>query len=174
MNAEHARPMMAYVALCLAASYVLGQGVVGSGTSLGPIDIARAGEPVQIVRGIVTLTAVQEVLETGVSLVPAPVRGVVATSVTSSDKVRRVTNTVASTTPHRAPQHVAPAPTLSATPQASTPQAAAHGKASADSRKAGRIAARVAATGSTKADKPAKAEKPAKTDKARQTTSAKR
>lgn len=168
MNAEHARPMMAYVALCLAASYVLGQGVVGSGTSLGPIDIARAGEPVQVVRGIVTLTAAQEVLETGVGLVPAPVRGVVATSVTSSNKVRRVTNTVASTTPKRAPQHVAPAPTLTATPQAATPQAAAHGKASAGSRKAGRIAARVVATGSSKADKPAKA------DKARQAKSAKR
>lgn len=150
MNAEHARPMMAYVALCLAASYVLGQGVIGSGTSMGPIEIARAGEPVRGLASIVTVAAAQEIVEAGAVLLPAPIRGAVAASVSTSEPVRRVTNTVASTAPKPAPEKVV------ATPRLSVP---VHGKAAADARKAHRIAERVAATGSPKAGKPAKAHK---------------
>jgi hypothetical protein len=152
MNAEHARPMMAYVALCLAASYVLGQGVVGSGNPVGPINIARAGEPVRIVRDIVTLSAAHEILKTGVGLVPSPIRGAVADSVSTSEPVRRVSHAVAATAPERAPQKVAEAPQLTRAPQAT-----AHGKAAADQRRSDRIGSRAAVHGSVKADKPAKA-----------------
>lgn len=161
MNAEHARPMMAYVALCLAASYVLGQGVVGSGNSVSPIDIARAGEPVRIVGNIVTLSAAHEILETGVGLVPSPIRGAVAGSVSTSEPVRRMTHAVTATAPQSAPQQVAAAPQLTR-----APQAAAHGKAAADQRKSDRVGSRVAAHGSAKADKPAKS-KPAKAKQAK-------
>lgn len=168
MNAEHARPMMAYVALCLAASYVLSQGVV-AGPSAGPVDIARAGDPVRMFADVMTLSAAQEILTVGGDVASDPIRSVVARSVGSSDPVRRVTNTVAATTPKRAPQHVAPAKTLAPTTEPATvPATTVHGKAAAEAKKASRVASRIAATGShkaTKASKATKADKPAKARK---------
>jgi hypothetical protein len=164
VNAEHARPMMAYVALCLAASYVLSQGVV-AGPSTGPVNIARAGGPVRMFADVMTLSAAQEILTVGGDVASEPIRSVVADSIGSSDPVRRVTNTVAATTPKRAPQHVAPAKTL--TP-ATQPATAVHGKAAAEAKKASRVASRIVATGSgkaAKAPKSAKADKPAKARK---------
>lgn len=155
MNAEHARPMMAYVALCLTASYVLGQGVLGSQSATGSLEIARAGEPARAIAKAVTMTAADGILTAGVGLVTGPIQGVVdvAASLSNSGPVRQVSDAVAATAPNRAPQSVGSAPTLSPAPQVAT-----HGKAAAAQRKSVRTAERSASrgTGSPKADRPAK------------------
>jgi len=156
VNAEHARPMMAYVALCLAASFVLGRGAI-DGDRLGPIDVARAGQPVQLVKDVVTLTAAHEFLGAGVAAVPAPIRRVVASSATGTMPVRQAAHTTSAGTKASAThttQHVAAAPTLSP-----APTAAGKHKLTGAEKKAARTIQRSSGSHSAKADKPAKAPK---------------
>jgi hypothetical protein len=140
MNAEHARPMMAYIALCLVASYVLSQGVFGGGPSLGPIDIARAGRPVLLVTDAVTLSAAADLLESGVGAVPAPLLGVVVSAGTGRP-ARRVTHAVEATAPRPATQHVAPAVTLVPTSKAAQHGGTTTGRTKAASRNGSRAGA---------------------------------